>query len=367
MDPDVEMSIEGRLVLPDGITNGVVGITKGHIVQIKKVLEGDVRYNMSNCLNVPAAVDMHVHIRQPGDPRKGTFRTESRAAIFGGVTTVADMPNNTPPTIDARSWNDKLASIRGESFVDYALYMGLTEGRDPALVGFTGLFKLYIASTTGDLLVRDERNWISALVDAMEKGARVVVHAEDQGIIEQAVPSGDPLDRHNASRPPHGEAIAVEKVAKAAVSTGKADHCHIAHLSCREALVALGDWGCSSEVAPHHLFLDRRRDDLGAMGKVNPPLRTDEDRAALWSALASGSIPIIASDHAPHTREEKARPFDDAPSGIPGVETMVPMAMVEALEGEPRRCHGDQAGRIPRPREEGAGEGLGGPCGRLRP
>ena len=161
----------------------------------------------------------------------------------------------------------------------------------------------------------------------------MVVHAEDQDAIEAAVPTGAPLDRHHASRPPQGEAIAVEKVAKVAVSTGVASHCHIAHLSCMEALVALGNWGCSAEVAPHHLFLDKRRDDLGAMGKVNPPLRTHVDRAVLWDALASGDIPIMASDHAPHTREEKEWPFQDAPSGIPGVETMVPMAMVEARSG----------------------------------
>jgi dihydroorotase len=117
------------------------------------------------------------------------------------------------------------------------------------------------------------------------------------------------------------------------MSTTVPGHAHVAHVSCQEALAVLGDLGVSAEVAPHHLFLDLRREDLRAYGKVNPPLRTHGDRAALWGALLQGRIPIIASDHAPHTRAEKDRRFEDAPPGIPGVETMVPLLMAEARSG----------------------------------
>jgi dihydroorotase len=334
MDRDVELSIEGRLLMPGGLTDGCVGISEGRIVAVKKVLEGDTHYDFTNHLIVPAAVDMHVHFRQPGDARKGTFESESRAAAFGGVTAVGDMPNNSPPAIDGRSWSSKLADVTGSSFVDLVAYMGLTAGRDPRELGqWTGLFKLYIASSTGDLLVRDEREWIILIASAAEAGGRVVVHAEDQGAIETAEPTGEELEWHHTARPPLGEARAVQAVGRVAVSTGTPGSVHIAHVSCKEALAALGTTGVSVEVAPHHLFLDIRREDLRAFGKVNPPLRTDADRAALWAALADGRIAIMSSDHAPHTQEEKSWRFEDAPSGIPGVETMVPMAMVEARNG----------------------------------
>ena len=334
MDQDVEVSIEGRLMLPTGLPGGWVGVTGGRIVAVKKILEGERHYDLSSHLVLPSAVDMHVHFRQPGHPGKGTFATESRAAAFGGVTTVADMPNNSPPAVDPRSWRAKFEGVSGTSAVDYALYMGLGRDLDIHYLGMaTGLFKLYIASTTGDLLVRERDRWVAALVKTLEAGGHVVVHAEDQASIEAAEPTGEELERHHAQRPPLGEAGAVLHVAKVALSTGVPAHAHVAHVSCREALEALGDHGMSAEVTPHHLFLDMRREDLHARGKVNPPLRTDLDRAELWLALADGRIPIVASDHAPHTREEKARGFSDAPPGIPGVETMVPLLMTEVSTG----------------------------------
>ena len=334
MDRDVEVSIEGRLLLPGGLTEGCIGITGDRIVAIKKVLEGEMHFEMPWCLILPAAVDMHVHFRQPGDARKGTFESESRAAAFGGVTAVADMPNTQPPAVDLRSWKRKADQIKGTSYIDYALYMGLKAGQDPELVGsVTGLFKLYIASSTGDLLVRDRKEWANLLATSLEAGGRTVVHAEDQQAIDEAEPTGDELEMHHKARPPHGEARAVKQVGKVARATGVAGHAHVAHVSCREALAALMSTGMSAEVSPHHLFLDQRMEELGARGKMNPPLRTDNDRAALWAALSEGVIPIMASDHAPHTQEEKATPFKVAPSGIPGVETMVPLAMVQAKNG----------------------------------
>jgi dihydroorotase len=334
MDQHVEVSIEGRLLLPTGITDGCVGMTDGRIVAVKKILEGDTHYALSNHLVVPAAVDMHVHFRQPGHPDKGTFATESRAAAFGGVTSVADMPNNSPPAVDPRSWKAKLDQVSGTSHVDYALYMGLGKGLDTHYMGMsTGLFKLYIASSTGDLLVREREKWVAAMGNALEAGGHVVIHAEDQASIEAAEPKGEELEWHHTHRPPLGEAGAVDIVGRVALSTGVADHAHVAHVSCKEALAALNGYGMSAEVAPHHLLLDLRREDLGARGKVNPPLRTDLDRAELWTALSDGRIPIVASDHAPHTLEDKALRFPDAPSGMPGVETMVPLLMHEVKNG----------------------------------
>ncbi len=337
MDPEVELSIEGRLLLPQGLVDGCVGVTGGRIVAVKKILEGETHYDMGQCIVVPAAVDMHVHFRDPGFPRKGDFSTESRAAAFGGVTTVADMPNTRPPSIDRRRWAEKLDAVRGRSFTDFSLYMGLVEGADPKGLGaLTGLFKLYTAATTGDLLVRDVAMWTNLLAGAVEAGGRVVVHAEDQDVIDGSEPQGRELDLHYTARPPRAEEAAVWTAVMAAATTPYPDRVHIAHLSCREALATLEGSRCSAEVTPHHLFLDKRREDLRALGKVNPPLRTDADRAALWEGLASGRIPVLASDHAPHTREEKSVEFEAAPSGIPGVETMVPLAMAEASNGRVR-------------------------------
>jgi dihydroorotase len=335
MGRDFDVSISGKLMLPGGLTDGMLGISDGRIAAIKKDLIGETHYDYSDHIVIPSAVDMHVHFRQPGDARKGTFATESKAAAFGGVTTVADMPNTSPPSVDLRSWKAKLDEVKGTSYVDYLLYMGISGTVEPLTLGVaTGLFKLYIASSTGDLFVRDHHTWTNALAAALVAGGRVVVHAEDQDAIEAAVPTGEELEYHHTSRPALGEAAAVERVAMAASTTTVPGHAHIAHVSCKEALAALGTVGCSAEVAPHHLFLDIRREDLGAFGKVNPPLRTDTDRGALWAALVDGRLPILASDHAPHTQEEKSLNFRDAPSGMPGVETIVPMAMYMVKHGK---------------------------------
>ncbi len=334
MAPDPELVIEARLLLPQGLTDGCVGVSRGRIVAIRKILEGDDHREMSGCVVVPAAVDMHVHFRDPGLTKKGDFTSESRAAAFGGVTTVADMPNTKPPAVTEPAWRGKLEAIEGRSFVDYALYMGLSEGALVARLGrSTGLFKLYTASTTGDLLVGDARSWSPLLATVAEAGGRVVVHAEDQSTIERARPTQGGLHGHDEARPPAGEAAAVRQACLAAASTGAPGRVHIAHVSCRQALEALEGSGTSAEVTPHHIFLDRRMEDLGAFGKVNPPLRTDADRAALWEALADGRVPVLASDHAPHTREEKQLGFGSAPAGIPGVETMVPLAMAQVRHG----------------------------------
>ena len=334
MDSDIELSIEGRLMLPGGPMDACVGISGGRIQAVRKVLEGEDHRDMTGCVVVPAAVDMHVHFRQPGDTAKGDFTTEGRAAAFGGVTTVADMPNTRPPAVDEGSWLEKYESVHGKSFVDYLLYMGMRADTDVARLGrVTGLFKLYTASTTGDLLVSNVYRWVGLLAGVAEAGGRVTVHAEDQSVIEGVNPKGRGLHRHDASRPAMGEAAAVKQAVLAAATTGHPSRVHVAHVSCRQSLEALAGAGCSAEVTPHHLFLDRRMEGLKAFCKVNPPLRTDVDRAALLAALADGRIPVLSSDHAPHTREEKQQAFEDAPSGVPGVETMVPLMMAQLKEG----------------------------------
>ena len=335
MDGGVELVIEGRLLTPKGLVDGCVGIARGRIVAVKKLLEGDVHRELPGCVIVPAAVDMHVHFRDPGLTHKGDFTTESRAAAFGGVTTVADMPNTKPPVLTERTLREKLDAVKGRSFVDYALYMGMGKGSDIARLGrATGLFKLYTASSTGEMLVGEVHAWTNLMARCAELGGRVTVHAEDQDAIDRTVPVGEGLHRHDSSRPAQGEAAAVARACLAARTSGHPGRVHIAHLSCALALDAFAASGCSAEVTPHHLLLDRRMEGLGALGKVNPPLRTDADRAALWQALADGRVPVISSDHAPHTLEEKAKPFADAPSGMPGVETMVPMAMAHVKRGE---------------------------------
>ena len=314
--------------------DGCVGISRGRIVAVKKLLEGDEHREMPGCVIVPAAVDMHVHFRDPGLTHKGDFTTESRAAAFGGVTTVADMPNTKPPVLTEQALREKLEALKGRSFVDYALYMGMSKGSDVARLGrATGLFKLYTASSTGDMLVGDVHTWTNLLARCAELGGRVTVHAEDQDAIERTVPVGEGLHRHDSSRPAKGEAAAVARACLAARTTGHPGRVHIAHLSCAQALDAFAASGCSAEVTPHHLLLDRRMEELGAFGKVNPPLRTDADRAALWQALDDGRVPVLSSDHAPHTLEEKAKSFADAPSGMPGIETMVPMMMAHVKRG----------------------------------
>lgn len=353
----MELVVEGNVFFEGRPRKLALGIGDGSIVAIKKVIKGVRTVDFGDKLVLPGAVDAHVHFRDPGMTHKEDFLSGTTASACGGVTTVLDMPNTLPPVLSPANLGDKLASVRQRAAVDFGLFAGLNgRGRPELQAGLAAGYKLYMGSTTGDLLVDDYSRLEGILGPLAATGRPVAVHAEDETVLRSInFTPRDPVS-YNDCRPPAAEGSAVRRFLDALGATRG----HVCHLSTKGALELLrpatanGRGGregperppeqpvrvqgpmasVTCEVTPHHLLLDAREDNgLGTSGKMNPPLRTRPDREALWAALVDGRIDCLASDHAPHLEEEKDVPFAEAPAGVPGTETMVPLMMAQVKAG----------------------------------
>src|SRR3990170_2642691 len=296
--------VKGRVFFKGRLEAAAVGIADGKVVAVKKVLRGEETSDFGDSLILPGCVDAHVHLRDPGLTRKEDFPSGTRSAALGGVSTVADMPNTVPPVTTRVAFEEKAAALRGRAAVDYALYAAPRSGsavpRMPDAIGF----KVYMAESTGDLQI-DEEAMEDVLEAAGDADRLVVVHAEDARRFTRPARGG--LEGHHMARPKESEVSAIQALGK--MSRGA--RVHVAHVTCTEALDAVPA-GVTKEATPHHLLLDFRR-DLKAFGKVNPPLRSPEDRGALWRAYVEGRVDLVASDHAPHAIAE-------GPARVLGIE-----------------------------------------------
>ncbi len=318
--------IRGRVYYRDRVEPLEIGVDEeGTIVAIKKVLESVDVEDHGDALILPGCVDMHVHLRDPGLTEKEDFPSGTRSAALGGVTTVVDMPNTRPPVTTAESLRKKWARVRGRAAVDYGLFAAPRSEASVAQLSEATAYKVYMAESTGGLQI-DEGTLGEVLRSAGEAHTLVVAHAEDATRFQKEPPTT--LAGHSQARPKESEVSAIETLGKLRVD----GPLHVAHVTCVEALDAIPQ-GVTTEVTPHHLFLDCAR-PLKAFGKVNPPLRSPEDRKALWAAFAAGRIDVVGTDHAPHTQGEKEEPFDEAPSGLPGVATALPLLLRQVRSGE---------------------------------
>jgi len=294
-------------------------------------------------LLLPGAVDAHVHFREPGAPHKETWRTGSRSAAAGGVTTVVDQPNTDPPTTTGAAYDQK-ELCADDSLVDYGINGGVTSDWDPETLFDRHLFALgevFLADSTGDMGI-DGHLFEDAVHRASEAGVPVTVHAEDATLFDERARDragegtgrGANADAWSAYRAAEAEIAAVERAVEIGVDAGA--RLHVAHTSTPEAADVVADAPdtVTCEVTPHHCLLSRDDlPDLGTFGRMNPPLRSEERRAALYDRVVRGRVDLIATDHAPHARVEKETTLLDAPSGVPGVETMVPLLLAETLDG----------------------------------
>jgi dihydroorotase len=318
--------IRGRVFFRGRLEPLSLGIAEdGRIAAVKKVLRGDEEIDYGDALILPGCVDLHVHMRDPGLTQKDDFPSGTRAAAIGGVTTIADMPNTEPPVTSAGVYDEKVADLRGRSAVDFALYAA---PRSPdSVVPLRGAiaFKAYMAESTGALQIGAKE--LQGILRGAEASKKLVaVHAEDPAKFRGGKVRG--LEDYAAARPKEAEVSAVSWLASVRGTT----RVHVAHVTCVEALDAVPA-GVTCEATPHHLFLDTSR-PLGGLGKVNPPLRSAADRAALWDAFRAGRIDVVATDHAPHTLDEKQVQFDEAPAGVPGVATSFPLLLRRTRAGE---------------------------------
>ncbi|MEA3199308.1 MAG: dihydroorotase [Thermoplasmata archaeon] len=329
-----DLVVKGTLFQPDGtLARGAFSVREGRIAAMRE--EPALRtLDFGERLVAPGAVDAHVHFRDPGHPQKEDFGSGTAAAALGGVTTVMDMPNTVPPVFTREAFDGKLAIAAAKAHVDFGLYCGLDErGEALDVLPFASAMKVYLGATTGHLLVRDHGLVRRALVEAAKRGRTVAFHAESQACLERHAHLVDAtFPSHAASRPPECEAEAIQSLVEAAAGTGA--RVHIAHLSTAAGLEAMRGTPFSAEVCPHHLLLTEQRLSQGGRFKMNPPLRAQEDAEALWRALGDGRIAAIASDHAPHTPAEKDVPSQaGCPSGVPGVQTLLPVLLPFAKRG----------------------------------
>jgi len=278
----------------------------------------------SGLLVLPAAIDMHVHMRGGNQSAKEDWKSGSMSALAGGVTVVVDQPNTVPPITTSKHLSNRVCDAQTNSWCNFAINSSVTAQthlEEMWRAGAMAFGETFFAPSSYGDAIGD-----AALSRAMER-----IHAVDGLLTIHAEEVSDNSDTgmisHDHSRSPEGELQAVKAVRR----LNKAGcRLHFCHLSTKRSIDAASG---TVEVTPHHLFLSLEDfEDNDPFGKVNPPLRTDRERKHLWGRW--DRIDIIASDHAPHTREEKAQDFSGAPSGIPGVETLLPLLLARVIDGK---------------------------------
>jgi dihydroorotase len=310
------------ITLPDGRVADL-SIRNGLVCHIGSSLKSNRTVSGRGFSVIPAAVDMHVHMRGGVQRKKEDWRSGSRSALAGGVTLVVDQPNSIPPIISGDAFRSRLLEAASGAWCGYAINGGVTGENDLQALwneGALAFGEIFAAPSSYGEGVSSE-SLQSALPCIGSLGALATLHAEE---VKPGVPAD--LAEHDALRNPAGERKVV-----GALSQAYQDICrlHFCHLSMADSVRAAGR--ASVEVAPHHLFLSLDGGGDSAFLKVNPPLRHEKERRDLWKMWER--IDVIASDHAPHTLQEKEMPFGEAPSGIPGVETMLPLLMASAHSG----------------------------------
>ena len=327
-----------------------VRITNGKIEEIKKNLtlrEGETCIDARGKYLLPGLIDDQVHFREPGLTHKACIRTESRAAVAGGITSFIEMPNTNPQTTTQEKLDEKFQIAKENSLANYSFMFGGTNDNlaeiqklDPKQVA--GL-KLFLGSSTGNMLVDDEtvlRNIFSStkLVIAAHCEDEPTVKANLQAHIDE-YGEDIPIEKHPVIRSHEACYKSSSKAIALAKETGA--RLHVFHLSTAEELslfrndIPLAEKKITSEVCVHHLwFSDKDYASKGTQIKWNPAVKTDADRTALWDALNDDRIDVLATDHAPHTLEEKSQVYTKAPSGGPLVQHALLALLTAHKEGK---------------------------------
>jgi dihydroorotase, multifunctional complex type len=323
-----DLVLEGKAFVNGDITSVEIGITDGKISAIgKSILGGDKRIDLGNSrMILPGFIDPHVHFRDPGMTQKEDFSSGTLSAIHGGVTCILDMPNTKPPVTDVNSVMEKKSTIKGKAYTDYGLFAAVTRGCNASMLApLVPGFKLFMGSTTGQILLNDDEEIEAVMQSIRMTGKRTSVHAEDDSLILKDTERS--CRDHLRNRPAEAEYNAIRRLARF-----KGMKLNICHNTTAEGVRMASDLGFTTEVTLHHLFIDPDKNP-GAEYKVNPPLREAKTRELLMKAFLDGKITMFGTDHAPHTISEKAQDFDTAPSGIPGVETTMPIVMNMVRKG----------------------------------
>ena len=331
----------GTVVNQDGENIRDIAVNAGRIVAL-----GDVSAfraaEVLDCRNLhilPGVIDSQVHFREPGLTHKEDLETGSKAAVMGGVTAVFEMPNTKPETTSAEALADKVSRATHRMYCDFAFYVGGTREnfeqiseleKLPASAGI----KVFIGSSTGDLLVEDDAG-LEQIISRL--GRRAAFHSEDEFRLRERISHQVPgnASSHPVWRDVEAARLCTERLLRIAKKYQK--RIHVLHISTADELPLLSAHRdlATVEVTPHHLTLSANDyERLGTKLQMNPPVRGPEHRDALWRAINSGLVDVLGSDHAPHTLEEKAKPYPQSPSGMTGVQTLVPIMLDHVNKGK---------------------------------
>jgi dihydroorotase len=324
----------GTVVNHDGVGSRDIGVRDGRVAEIgalSRAAAGE-RVDCRGLHILPGIIDSQVHFREPGFVHKEDLETGSRAAVLGGVTAVFEMPNTEPTTTSADALADKLRRAKGRMHCDFAFWVGGAHDNVSdipeleRLPGAAGI-KVFMGSSTGRLLVADDEGVLAILKKTRRRAA---FHSEDEARLNERKGlrvAGDP-----SSHPVWRDEIAALRSTERLIRLAREARAqvHVLHTSTREEMEFLASAKdvASAEATPHHLTLsaeDYAR--LATKMQMNPPVRGREHRDAIWRGLEQGVVDVLGSDHAPHTLEEKAKPYPESPSGMPGVQTLVPIML----------------------------------------
>ncbi|MDD1725029.1 MAG: dihydroorotase [Methanospirillum sp.] len=326
MIQEEEILVLREVSVPGGKVTDIT-LSGGYVIHTGGSGRADREIRCQGHVVIPAGIDMHVHMRDGAQSQKEDWETGTRSALAGGVTVVVDQPNTIPPLTSPCLIRDRIRLAERQAWCRFAINGGVTSDADiPGMwqagaMAFGEAFagpSSYGEAVTPAILSR-------AMEQVSERRSLLTIHAEDVS----AGPDWD-INAHDRLRPVNGEVKAVTEVLNLNIPGCRLHFCHLSSASAIRTVNADPVSG-SVEVTPHHLFLSREmfRED-NAFGKVNPPLRSETERRSLVSEW--NQIDVIASDHAPHAIQEKGNSFGDAPSGIPGVETMIPLLMAWVAE-----------------------------------
>jgi dihydroorotase len=326
----------GTCVLPWGMEQTSVGVRHGRIAAlgIGADATADETIDATGLHVLPGLIDPHVHLRDPGDASIESIPTGTRAAILGGLVAVFDMPNTTPAITNAEHLAWKQGYAEQNAWCDMGLYVGGTRANIPDLAeletarGVCGI-KIFAGSSTGDLMVEDDES----LERVMRAGRRrISFHSEDEYRLQARKPmfkSGDPYSNHMVWRDEECAFLGTRRLMALATRTGRP--AHILHVSTAQELDYLKDYRdiATVEVLVNHLTQSAPEvyDNLKGFGVMNPPIRGPEHMEAAWRAIRDGTVDTVGSDHAPHPRAVKLKPWPDCPAGLTGIQTLVPVML----------------------------------------
>jgi dihydroorotase len=332
---------DGQVYLNGRVEEATISILNGKIVGVNSPNpKTKSTISIKGLTVLPGAIDSQVHFRDPGMTHKEDFGTGTRSALKGGITTVFDMPNTLPPTTSESAYMEKLNLIRPKAWTNFGLFAGAIKGNTgilhtlETLPGCVGI-KIFMGKSTGGLLLSSEEDLEKALANGH---SMVAVHCEDEDILEankKLIPANATAAYHPTWRNVESALTATKRIVKVAKKTGR--KVHVLHITTKEELDFLKNQKdiATVEVLPQHMFFYAPDcyEKFGSLVQMNPPIREKEHSDAIWAAVKNGWVDVMGSDHAPHTMEEKEKKYPESPSGIPGVQTMLPLLLNWVSEG----------------------------------